>query len=284
MVMDQSPHKVAHVIEQNGERVIVDPEASINSVMLWFYLLINIGACFGVPTTYLAKLVGYWAAYLIPTILYLMLPPLLWYLNPRLIKQQAGGSDLGNVFKVLGDCLRHGGITSIGRSGFWNQGKPSVRLAAGSTKHYGYDDNFVDDVRRTFQACGIFAFTPIYYINGSGIGAAANALSASLDTKGLPNDLLDNLNSISIVISKCRPSCHEQASRLLIQACSGAGDESSRLSLPAKARNFMGAYQPHDVWFRSLHRGIIGLRHTPVLRLQDIAVRVQRHDMRRHSP
>ncbi|VBB81691.1 Putative peptide transporter [Podospora comata] len=200
MVMDQSPHKVAHVIEQNGERVIVDPEASINSVMLWFYLLINIGACFGVPTTYLAKLVGYWAAYLIPTILYLMLPPLLWYLNPRLIKQQAGGSDLGNVFKVLGDCLRHGGITSIGRSGFWNQGKPSVRLAAGSTKHYGYDDNFVDDVRRTFQACGIFAFTPIYYINGSGIGAAANALSASLDTKGLPNDLLDNLNSISIVI------------------------------------------------------------------------------------
>ncbi|KAK4179549.1 hypothetical protein QBC36DRAFT_362042 [Triangularia setosa] len=200
MVMDQSPHKVAHVIEQNGEKVIVDPEASINSVMLWFYLLINIGACFGVPTTYLAKLVGYWAAYLIPTILYLMLPPLLWYLNKRLIKQRAGGSDLGNVFKVLGDCLRHGGIRSIGRSGFWEQGKPSVRLAAGTTKQYEYDDQFVDDVRRTFQACGIFAFTPIYNINDGGLAAAANALSASLDTNGLPNDLLDNLNSISIVV------------------------------------------------------------------------------------
>ncbi|KAK4682656.1 peptide transporter ptr2 [Podospora pseudoanserina] len=62
MVMDQSPHKVAH-------RVIVDPEASFNSVMLWFYLLINIGACFGVPTVYLAKIVGYWVAYLVPTIL-----------------------------------------------------------------------------------------------------------------------------------------------------------------------------------------------------------------------
>ncbi|KAK0736718.1 POT family-domain-containing protein [Apiosordaria backusii] len=200
MVMDQSPHKVAHVIEQDGEKVIVDPEASINSVMLWFYLLINIGACFGVPTTYLAKLVGYWAAYLIPTILYLMLPPLLWYLHPRLIKQKPGGSDLGNVFKVLGDCLRHGGITSIGRSGFWEQGKPSVRIAAGSTKQYEYDDQFVDDVRRTFQACGIFAFTPIYYINDGGLAAAGNALTASLDTNGLPNDLLDNLNSISIVV------------------------------------------------------------------------------------
>ncbi|KAK3361768.1 hypothetical protein B0T24DRAFT_561305 [Lasiosphaeria ovina] len=199
-IMDQSPHKVAHVITENGEKVIVDPEESLTSVMLWFYLLINIGACFGIPTTYLAKIVGYWAAYLIPTILYLMLPPLLWYLNPRLVKQPPGGSDLGNVFKVLGDCLRHGGIKSFGRKGFWEHGKPSVRAAAGSTKAYHYDDQFVEDVRRTFQACGIFIFQPIFQINDGGLGAAANALTASMETNGLPNDLLDNLNSVSIVI------------------------------------------------------------------------------------
>ncbi|KAK4674160.1 peptide transporter ptr2 [Podospora pseudopauciseta] len=129
-----------------------------------------------------------------------MLPPLLWYLNPRLIKQAPGGSDLPNVFRVLGDCLRHGGMKSIGRSGFWEQGKPSVRTAAGSTKEYGYDDEFVNDVRRAFQACGIFAFTPIYTINDGALGAASNALTSSLVTYGLPNDLLDNLNSISIVV------------------------------------------------------------------------------------
>lgn len=62
--MDQSPHKVAHVIKaKNGEKLVVDPEESIASIMLWFYLLINIGSCFGIPTSYLAKLVGYWAAY-----------------------------------------------------------------------------------------------------------------------------------------------------------------------------------------------------------------------------
>ncbi|KAI1379533.1 hypothetical protein F4677DRAFT_453086 [Hypoxylon crocopeplum] len=200
-VIDQSPHKVAHVIvDKNGEKVIVDPEESINSVMLWFYLLINIGACFGIPTTYLAKIVGYWSAYLIPTILYLMLPPLLWYLNPRLIKQPPGGSDLGNVFKVLGDIFAHGGLKRIGRSGFWEAGKPSVRKAAGSTKVYEYDDQFVNDVRRTFQACGIFLFSPIWQINDGGLGAAANALTAGMDTNGLPNDLLDNLNSVSIVL------------------------------------------------------------------------------------
>ncbi|KAJ9137093.1 MFS general substrate transporter [Pleurostoma richardsiae] len=200
-VIDQSPHKIAHVVtDKNGEKVIVDPEESINSVMLWFYLLINVGACFGIATTYLAKLVGYWAAYLIPTILYLLLPPLLWYLNPRLVKQPPGGSDLGNVFLVLGDCFKHGGIKAIGRKGFWEHGKPSVRAAAGSTKLYHYDDQFVDDVRRTFQACGIFLFQPIFQINDGGLGAAANALTAGMKTDGLPNDLLDNLNPVSIVI------------------------------------------------------------------------------------
>ncbi|KAI1811378.1 hypothetical protein GGS20DRAFT_112284 [Poronia punctata] len=200
-LIDQSPHKRAHLItEKSGERVIVDPEDSINSIMLWFYMLINVGAVFGIPTTYLAKLVGYWAAYLIPTILYLMLPPLLWWLNPRLVKQPPGGSDLGNVFRVIGDVFANGGWARIGRAGFWDIGKPSVRRAAGSHKRYTYDDNFVHDVRRTFQACAIFLFAPVWQLNDYGLGAAANALTAALDTKGLPNDLFDNLNSVSIVV------------------------------------------------------------------------------------
>ncbi|RWA10407.1 hypothetical protein EKO27_g4697 [Xylaria grammica] len=183
-LIDQSPHKKAHVItDSKGEKVIVDPEESINSVMLWFYLLINVGAVFGIPTTYLAKLVGYWAAYLIPTILYLMLPPLLWYLNPRLIKQPPGGSDLGNVFKVLGDIFAHGAS------------RRSAERAFGILASLVYDE-----LPRTFQACAIFLFAPIWQVNDYGLGAAANALTAGLDTKGLPNDLFDNLNSVSIVV------------------------------------------------------------------------------------
>jgi dipeptide/tripeptide permease len=202
-IMDQSPHKVAHVItDENGEKVIVDPEESINSVMLWFYLLINIGGCFGIPTSYLAKLVGFWAAYLLPGLVYFLLPPLLWYINKRLVKQPPGGSDLGHVFAVLGDIFANGGFKKFGRKGFWDQGMPSVRRAAGSTKDYQYDDQFVHDVRRTFQACGIFLFFPIFNINDGGLGAAANALSASMTTNGVPNDLFDNLNSVSIVLGK----------------------------------------------------------------------------------
>lgn len=36
-IMDQSPHKVQHVVtDEDGELVLIDPEASLNSVMLYF--------------------------------------------------------------------------------------------------------------------------------------------------------------------------------------------------------------------------------------------------------
>lgn len=57
-----------------GERVIQDPESTTERVMLWFYLMINIGGFMGVATAYSAKLVGYWLAFLIPLLLYVPLP------------------------------------------------------------------------------------------------------------------------------------------------------------------------------------------------------------------
>ncbi|RYO93863.1 hypothetical protein DL764_007914 [Monosporascus ibericus] len=80
--------------------------------------------------------------------------------------------------------LRAWRLKCIGHNGFWDIGKPSVRKAAGSATEYGHDDEF-----------------PIWRINDGALGAAASALTAGMDTNGLPNGLLDNLNSVSIVIS-----------------------------------------------------------------------------------
>jgi len=126
-----------------------------------------------------------------------MLPPLLWYLKPRLILKPPGGSDLGNVFRVLGLALKNGGLKKIGRQGFWESAKPSVN---GRTDLV-WDDQFVIDVQRTFQAAGIFCFFPIFNINDGGLGAAADALSVMLTTNGVPNDLLGNLNPLIIIFA-----------------------------------------------------------------------------------
>jgi len=202
LLLDQVKTTVPKVITlENGEKVIQDPESTTERVMLWFYLVINIGGFMGVATSYSEKYVGWWLAFLIPMILYLPLPFLLWFLYKRLILHPPGGSDLPNVFRVLAICIRRGGVSRIGRKGFWNLAKPSSIAAAGLTAQYHtmWDDQFVDDIRRTFQATGIFCFFPIQYINDNGLGSAASFLSTMLETNGVPNDVISNFNSLSII-------------------------------------------------------------------------------------
>ncbi|TVY58000.1 Peptide transporter PTR2 [Lachnellula cervina] len=184
---------------KTGEKVIVDPEATTERVMLWFYLLINVGGFMNVPTSYTAKYVGWWLSFGIPLILYLPLPFLLWFLKKKLILYPPGGSDLGNVVRILGICFKRGGWKSIGRGGFFDPARPSVIATSGSPIDVPWNDAFVDDVRRAFQATGIFIFFPIQSINDTGLGNSANALSTMLSTQGVPNDVISNFNSLSII-------------------------------------------------------------------------------------
>lgn len=201
LLLDQMPESVPKVSTlKSGERVILDPEATTERVMLWFYLLINVGGFMNVPTAYTEKYVGWWLSFLLPLILYLPLPPLLWFLRKRLILKPPGGSDLVNVFRVLGICLRRGGLFKIGRHGFWEYAKPSVIAASGKPATTHWNDQFVEDVRRTFQATGIFCFFPIQYLNDNGLGSAAGFTTTMLITNGVPNDVINNFNSLSIIL------------------------------------------------------------------------------------
>ncbi len=200
LLLDQMVNTVPKVIvTKKGERVIEDPEATTERAMLLFYLMINIGGFMGVATSYSEKYVGWWLAFLIPLVLYLPLPLLLWFLSTRLKLHPPGGSDLPNVFRVLGICFRRGGIKRFGRHGFWDLAKPSNIAAAGLDIKTKWNDEFVEDVRRTFQATGIFCFFPIQYLNDNGIGNAASFQSTMLETNGVPNDVINNFNPLSII-------------------------------------------------------------------------------------
>jgi hypothetical protein len=107
-------------------------------------------------------------AFLLPLILYLPLPLLLIWLKPRLVLHKPGGSDLPNVFRALGHGLANGGFFRIGRSGWWENAKPSVRAAKGLSPETHYSDEFVVDVQRTMQATGMFCFFPVQYWNDNG--------------------------------------------------------------------------------------------------------------------
>jgi dipeptide/tripeptide permease len=204
LLLDQMTSHVPRVITlKSGERVIEDPEHSTERVMLWFYLLINVGGFVQVATSYTEKYVGWWLSWLIPLVLYFPLPFVMWFLKKRLVHHKPGGSDLPNVFKILGFNMRNGGLWRIGRKGWWENAKPSVQAAHGLTPTTAYNDQFVEDVKRTFQATGMFCFFPVQYWNDNGIGSSANYLSTMLKTDGAPNDVLNNFNPLCIIV--CSP-------------------------------------------------------------------------------
>lgn len=184
----------------SGERVIEDPEHSTERVMLWFYLLINLGAFMSTATSYCARLIGWWLAFLLPLILYLPLPILLIWLKPKLIMHPPGGSDLPNVFRVLGYGLKRGGIWRIGRKGWYESAKPTYQAEHNLAIETRWNDQFVEDTKRTLQATGMFMLFPIQFWNDNGIGSTANFMTTMLRGDGVPNDVIGNFNSLSIIL------------------------------------------------------------------------------------
>ena len=63
-----------------------------------------------------------------------MLPILLFYINKRLVKMPAGGSELGKFVSVNMLALRKAGIRGFGRKGYWDRVKPSTLAAAGNIR------------------------------------------------------------------------------------------------------------------------------------------------------
>ena len=189
---------------KSGEKVIVDPETTIQRMMLIFYGLVNVGAFFSISTEYSEKYIGYWLAYLVPGILYFMLPALLLLYYKSTIKVPPNRTAYNDVYAIIWIALEKNGWRLF-RKGFWDPARPSVMRAAGITEYRGqpisWDDSLVDDVHRTFSACQIFLYFVVWNLNDGGIGSVATAQGATMTTNGAPNDLLNNINPLAIIIT-----------------------------------------------------------------------------------
>ncbi|CCH42577.1 putative membrane protein [Wickerhamomyces ciferrii] len=213
LLYDQYPHKRDIVkTTEKGERVIVAREQTLERMTLVFYWSINIGAFMSLATAYCAKLVGFWLAYLIPGVVYFIMVPVLLALAPKLRKEKPNGiSIIEESFKVIRYTLKGGWIKRIKINQYWEYAKPSNILNRGDVqaleavnkkghKKISWNDQFVQDVKTTFEACKIFLFFVIYNITNGGIGGIQNSQANSLTTNGVPNDLIDNFNPLTIII------------------------------------------------------------------------------------
>ncbi|KAG5646026.1 hypothetical protein DXG03_004628 [Asterophora parasitica] len=205
---DQAPISAQRVATlKTGERVILDPGVTTQNIMLIYYWAINVGAFFKLGTTYAEKRIGFWLAFLVPLIVYLLMPIFLLITRNRLVKIPPRGSVVADTFKVGRVLLSNSGIVKAWKGGdeFWNAAKPSQiaaegRLTKKSSGWIKWDDDFVDEIRRTFKACKLFIFLPIFYVGDGGLSSIQTSMAGSMTTNGAPNDLLSNFNPLTIIV------------------------------------------------------------------------------------
>jgi POT family proton-dependent oligopeptide transporter len=194
-------------VTRSGERVIVDPAMTTTRIYMYFYLFINIGALIGqIGMVYAEKYIGYWLAYTLPTAVFCISPLVLWYGRNRYCKSPPQGSVLPAALRIWRYAQRgrwswnpYKTIKNLTSDDFWESAKPSKQVDE-KPRWMTFDDQWVDEVRRGFKACGVFVWFPLYWLCYNQLNNNLVSQAAVMTTNGLPNDVLSNLDPLALII------------------------------------------------------------------------------------
>lgn len=192
---------------KSGERVIVDPSLTTSRIYMYFYLFINIGALIGqIGMVYAEKFVGFWLAYTLPTVVFLLSPSVLWYGHGKYNTSPPTGSVLATAIRVWRYAMRGRWswnpiktVRNLTADDFWEGAKPS-KVVGEKPAWMRFDDNWVEELRRGFKACSVFLWFPIYWLSYNQLNNNLTSQAATMSTHGLPNDVLSNLDPLALII------------------------------------------------------------------------------------
>ncbi|THX34816.1 PTR2-domain-containing protein [Aureobasidium pullulans] len=165
-----------------GERVLVDPSVTNSRIFL-------------ISMVYVEKFVGFWLAFLLPTVLFVAAPVVLFFNRKDYILSPPTGSILSKFFHMLKFSWKNK------QGSFkWDVAKPSNVPVEQRPVWMTYDDAWVDEVKRGLSACKVFLFLPLFFLAYNQMTGNLTSQAAVLQLGGVPNDIIQNLNPISIVI------------------------------------------------------------------------------------
>ncbi|KAI8095731.1 POT family-domain-containing protein [Thamnidium elegans] len=180
------------VANKDDVRVIVTPQATYQKLFNMFYWGINCGSLAAVVTVILEKNFGFWPAYLLPTLVFIPGILIVFAGKKLYVRNPPRGSIFLEVFKIIRLSFKYG----------LEGCKPSVlqkehpEVAESAT----WDDVFIDELRRTFKACVVFCWYPIYWLCYSQMTNNMVSMTATMQTGDVPNDIMQNINPLTLVI------------------------------------------------------------------------------------
>ncbi|KAF1844045.1 MFS peptide transporter [Cucurbitaria berberidis CBS 394.84] len=192
--------------DRKGRRVILDPQVARSRVLLYFFSFANIGSVVGmVSMVYCEKHIGFWLAWTVPTVIFLLCPLILWVFRGSYTTASPESPVFGKAMRLLALSMKGRWswnpirtYRSIQQPDFWDRVKPSN--IANCPTWMTFDDSWVDEVRCGVQVCKVFCWYPLYWPAVRQLSSNLTSQAATLKLNGLPNDLLVNFNPIFCLI------------------------------------------------------------------------------------
>ncbi|KAL5366368.1 putative MFS peptide transporter [Aspergillus floccosus] len=193
-------------VPKTGERIIVDPNQTVTRIFLYFYFMINVGALVGsIAMVYAEKYIGYWLAYLLPTIMFAFCPIVIFICRNKYDVTPPTGSVAAKAFKLWSFAL-HGRwswnpvtfVKNCRADDFWERVKPS--RVQNKPEWMTFDDEWVDEVRRAVKACAVFLWYPVFWLAYGQMTNNLTSQAATMQLHGVPNDIINNLDPLALII------------------------------------------------------------------------------------
>ncbi|KAG9288962.1 hypothetical protein G9A89_000679 [Geosiphon pyriformis] len=194
MVADQYSQKEPYIKTlKTGEKVVVDPRFTIQSIFHWFYLAINIGSLSPIVTTNIEKHHSFWLAFSIPMGMFVIALSLFYLGRRSYIQTPPEGTVLVDAVKIFKIAITNG--RNLDRA------KPSKMCSSQLDKYdVTWNDKIVDELRSTIQACKVFIFVPLFSLCYNQLHTNLVSQGATMQTGFIPNDVMSQFDPVTVLI------------------------------------------------------------------------------------
>ncbi|KAL4915464.1 oligopeptide transporter [Aspergillus aurantiobrunneus] len=214
LIAEQYPDEQPYIKTlKSGERIIIDPAATVARVYLYFYLMINVGSLTGqISMVYAEREIGFWLSFLLPTVMFCFSPLVLFLCRKKYRLVPPTGSVYTQAYRLIREAIRHHWtVTTVKLAGipfktfkkndthFWDTVKPSA-LGDSRPTWMTFDDEWVDEVARGLKACRVFLWYPLYWLAYNQMLNNLTSQAATMRLGGVPNDIINNFNPLSLII------------------------------------------------------------------------------------
>ena len=160
--------------------------------LLLIFMMVNIGSLSPLATTLIEQRVGFTSAFALQAAVFFFGTIVLLLSKKKYISQSPEGSITTKAIRCLWLVSKNKFSFELAKQSASDSSNPSSQVS--------WDGAFAADLLLVLKACRIFLFYPFFWLAYTQIVTNFISQAGTMETHGIPNDLLFNIDTISVLI------------------------------------------------------------------------------------